>query len=290
MEHNCNYRNCSLGIGQAIGISNRINSWSNYFGAYFGDKLSPLSDTTNLASAITNTEIMTHIKYMMYTTFPSFFITLLIFLFIGFNYDFHTSSNDINEILNILKNKFNVTPLLFLVPILTIFLIIKKIPAIPVLIIGTLLGAVFSFFFQSKLLNELSDNSLSKSQAHYKTIINSMSSSINLKDTNYELNNVIKIKYKKQSPSEKIDPEKINLSEDKLEKLLNGETIMIDYSSALNFEENHPVKIEALKRSDLLKSGGMSNVKYNLANYMCYDIWWSYASKWFFEENCSTNY
>ena len=64
---------------------------------------------------------MTHIKYMMYTTFPSFFITLLIFLVIGFNYDFQTSSNDINEILNILKNKFNVTPLLFLVPILTIF-------------------------------------------------------------------------------------------------------------------------------------------------------------------------
>ena len=98
-------------------------------------------------------------------------------------------------------------------------------------------------FFQSKLLNELSDNSLSKSQAHYKTIINSMSISINLKDTNYELNNVTKIKFK-QSPSEKIDPEQKKLSQDKLEKLLNGETIMIDYSSALNFEENHPVKIE----------------------------------------------
>ena len=248
-----------LGIGQAIGISTGLIAGAIISGAYFGDKLSPLSDTTNLASAITNTKIMTHIKYMMYTTFPSFFITLLIFLVIGFNYDFHTSSNDINEILNILENKFNVTPLLFLVPILTIFLIIKKIPAIPVLIIGTLLGAIFSFFFQSKLLNELSDNSLSKSQAHYKTIINSMSSSINLKDTNYELNNVIKIKYN-QSPSEKIDPELSNLSQDKLEKLLNGETIMIDYSSALNFEENHPVKIEALKRSDLLKSGGMSGM------------------------------
>ena len=114
-----------LGIGQAIGISTGLIAGAIISGAYFGDKLSPLSDTTNLASAITNTEIMTHIKYMMYTTFPSFFITLLIFLVIGFNYDFQTSSNDINEILNILKNKFNVTPIIFSAN-LTIFLIIKK--------------------------------------------------------------------------------------------------------------------------------------------------------------------
>ena len=116
-------------------------------GAYFGDKMSPLSDTTNLAPAMAGTDLFTHIKYMMYTTIPSFIITLILFLVLGFQSDVSSAQN-IDELLLVLSTSFNITPWLFLVPIMVILLIIKKVPAIPSLLIGTLLGGFFAVIFQ----------------------------------------------------------------------------------------------------------------------------------------------
>ena len=140
-----------LGIGNVLGISEGLIAGSIISGAYFGDKLSPLSDTTNLAAAMSGTNLFTHIKYMMYTTIPSFIITLIIFFFLGISIEI-TSNQNINELLDTLNLTFNINLWLFIVPLTVIFLIIKKTPAIPALLAGTLLGGAFAIIFQPQLL------------------------------------------------------------------------------------------------------------------------------------------
>ena len=131
-----------LGIGKALGISEGLIGGAIISGAYFGDKMSPLSDTTNLAPAMAGTDLFTHIRYMMYTTIPSFIITLIIFLFLGFSVS-ESNTQNIQELLIALDNSFVISPWLFLVPISVIFMIIKKIPALPALLAGTLMGGLF---------------------------------------------------------------------------------------------------------------------------------------------------
>ena len=140
-----------LGIGQALDIPLGLIGGAIISGAYFGDKMSPLSDTTNLAAAITGTNLFTHIKYMMYTTVPSFVITLIIFLIIGLNFNVSTNQ-DINELLDTLEMSFNISLWLLIVPILVIILIANKVSAIPALLIGTLLGGIFGTLFQKELI------------------------------------------------------------------------------------------------------------------------------------------
>ena len=113
-----------LGIGKALGISEGLIGGAIISGAYFGDKMSPLSDTTNLAPAMAGTDLFTHIRYMMYTTIPSFIITLIIFLFLGFSVS-ESNTQNIQELLIALDNSFVISPWLFLVPISVIFMIIK---------------------------------------------------------------------------------------------------------------------------------------------------------------------
>ena len=96
-------------------------------GAYFGDKMSPLSDTTNLAPAMAGAELFDHIRYMAYTTIPTIVITLIIFTFIGFGLD-TSGTPDISDKLTAIDAAFNINPLLFIVPAIVIFLIIKKTP------------------------------------------------------------------------------------------------------------------------------------------------------------------
>ena len=118
-----------LGIGKALGISEGLIGGAIISGAYFGDKMSPLSDTTNLAPAMAGTDLFTHIRYMMYTTIPNFIITLIIFLFLGFGIEENNTQN-IQELLTAIKSSFNISPWLFLVPVAVIAMIIKKIPAL----------------------------------------------------------------------------------------------------------------------------------------------------------------
>ena len=95
-------------------------------GAYFGDKMSPLSDTTNLAPAMAGVDLFTHIRYMSYTTIPSICITLIILVFLGLNIDTQTSAGDISIIQNAINSKFNISIWLFTVPTIVIGLIIKN--------------------------------------------------------------------------------------------------------------------------------------------------------------------
>jgi NhaC family Na+:H+ antiporter len=132
-------------------------------GAYFGDKMSPLSDTTNLASAISGTDLYTHIKYMMYTTFPTFIITFIVFCIITLNLSSY-NSNDANEIgliSEILNEDFYISPLLFAIPGSVLILAYLKVKPVIALSVGVLFAVIFSVIFQSNILEQI-DISTSK--------------------------------------------------------------------------------------------------------------------------------
>ncbi len=143
-----------LGIGQAMDIHTGLIAGAIISGAYFGDKMSPMSDTTNLAPAVAGTDLFTHIRYMMWTTIPSIVITLLIFLVIGFFVGEGGSTDEINGILSAIEGSFYITPWLFLVPAVVVLMIIKKVPAIPALFAGALLGGVAALVFQPDIINQ----------------------------------------------------------------------------------------------------------------------------------------
>ncbi len=179
-----------LGIGQALGLPTGLIGGAIISGAYFGDKMSPLSDTTNLAPAMVGTDLFTHIRYMMYTTIPSFTITLIIFLVIGFTY-ITSGEQDINELLSAISNSFNVSGWLFLVPILVIALIIKKTPAIPALLIGTLLGGIFAVIFQSEVVMSITNADTLNFSSAYMAVINAMGSDIAINTDNEMIDNLL---------------------------------------------------------------------------------------------------
>jgi NhaC family Na+:H+ antiporter len=133
-----------MGIGVTLGYHEGLIGGAIISGAYFGDKMSPLSDTTNLAPAMAGTDLFTHIRYMTITTFPSMGITLLIFLFIGFGIDTKGSVANMEGVLSAIDSTFNINLILFVVPGLVIFLIIRKVSPLPALLAGTLLGGVFA--------------------------------------------------------------------------------------------------------------------------------------------------
>lgn len=138
-----------MGIGSGLGIPAEITAGAIISGAYMGDKLSPLSDTTNLAPAMAGSDIFEHIRAMLATTIPSFIITIVLFIFIGRRYsDLGVDTQSLNEIFNSLSQNFTITPLLFIVPLITIILVVKKVPAIPGLFCGTLIGGVAAVIFQ----------------------------------------------------------------------------------------------------------------------------------------------
>ena len=180
-----------LGIGNALDISNGLIAGAIISGAYFGDKMSPLSDTTNLAPAMSGTDLFTHIRYMMYTTIPSFLISLLIFLFIGLSMDNTQNSDDITNMLMAIESSYNISPWLFLVPLIVLLLIMKKVPALPVLFAGTLLGGFFAIIFQPHLIEELSGIDSNFFQASYVSVINAMGSETSINTSNEMINDLL---------------------------------------------------------------------------------------------------
>ena len=180
-----------LGIGKAYELGEGLIAGAIISGAYFGDKMSPLSDTTNLAPAMAGTDLITHIKYMMYTTIPSFSITLILFLFIGFSGDGGSNSDDIVQLQLALQEKFNITPWLFLVPVGVIFMIIKKVPAVPALLAGAILGGVFGIIFQPNIIETVAGISDDFITASYKAVIDAMTTDISVTTSNEMINELL---------------------------------------------------------------------------------------------------
>ena len=182
-----------LGIGKAEGFSDGVIAGAIISGAYFGDKISPLSDTTVLASSMNKVPMFKHIRYLMYTTVPSIVITLIIFLILGLS---HTGNdaNLVNEYTNVLKAKFNITPWLMIVPALTAIMIARRLPALIVLGLSTLLAAVAALFFQPDIIREIGAGiSGTESQAKilFTGTIESIYNSVSVDTGNPEVNQLV---------------------------------------------------------------------------------------------------
>ncbi|TDO05729.1 transporter (NhaC family) [Sunxiuqinia elliptica] len=180
-----------LGIGKAIGISAPIVAGAIISGAYFGDKISPLSDTTNLAPAMAGTDLFTHIKYMQFTTVPSMILTLILFSIIGFNYDFSQTVTDVAVVKTVIGESFNTTPWLFIVPVVLFVIIILKVPPIPSLMIGTLLGGAFAVIFQPEIIQTIATNASSYAEASYICFMQSMFGEVKLATHDADVNKLL---------------------------------------------------------------------------------------------------
>ncbi len=143
-----------LGIGQALGVNMPWTAGAIISGAYFGDKMSPLSDTTILASSTVRVDLFEHIKYMMYTTVPSFALTLLIFLVAGFSFD-ASQEISVEHYINGLDAKFNISLFTLIVPLVTGILIAKKTPSIITLFISSVLAGITALVLQPDVLHEI---------------------------------------------------------------------------------------------------------------------------------------
>lgn len=179
-----------LGIGNAMGIDKPIIAGAIISGAYFGDKMSPLSDTTNLAPAMAGTDLFTHIRYMMFTTVPSMSLTLIIFLIIGFNYNFDVQGSGIGVVQSAIAETFHITPWLFLVPAILFFIILNKVQPLPSLAAGVVLGGIFAVIFQPHIITQLSgiDNNYIKSS--YVAVMEAMYGSVSIVTKDQTINDL----------------------------------------------------------------------------------------------------
>jgi NhaC family Na+:H+ antiporter len=180
-----------LGIGKAIGLSEAVVAGAIISGAYFGDKMSPLSDTTNLAPAMAGTDLFTHIRYMVYTTVPSLIITLIIFIFIGFNSDFSTAMANVGTVKTAIEGTFNTSPLLFLVPVILLTIIILKVPPLPALLAGTLMGGIFAIIFQPAIIKDVAGIAENYTKASYISVMQSMFGDVTLVTTDESVNELL---------------------------------------------------------------------------------------------------
>lgn len=140
-----------IGIGSAMGISSGMIAGAVISGAYFGDKMSPLSDTTNLAPAMAGTDLFTHIRYMTYTTLPSIIVTLVVFTILSFFIQ-STGEAETSSLLTDIKSFFVISPWLFIVPLAVVLLILLKVKPLLSLLAGIVLALVFAVLFQPSLL------------------------------------------------------------------------------------------------------------------------------------------
>ncbi len=182
-----------VGIGSALDISLGMTAGAVLSGAYFGDKLSPLSDTTNLAPAMAGGELFSHIRYMSMTTVPTYIVALLVFIVIGFFID-TSGTTDTQAILDSIDASFNINGWLFLVPVAVVFLIVKKAPPLLALLIGTLLGGVFALIFQPGIVATIGGSENLDFVSGYKGVLNAITVNTQIATDDPALNDLFSAK------------------------------------------------------------------------------------------------
>lgn len=178
-----------IGIGKAIGLPLGMVAGAVLSGAYFGDKLSPLSDTTNLAPAMAGGELFSHIRYMTLTTVPSIVITLVVFTIIGLTMDV-SGTTDSAVISEAIKASFNISGWLFIVPIIVIGMIIKKTKPLVALMVGTLLGGLFAIIFQPDIVTKVAGAESLTIRSAYQGVMNAMTVDTAITTENEALNDL----------------------------------------------------------------------------------------------------
>lgn len=176
-----------IGIGKALGIPVGMVAGAVISGAYFGDKLSPLSDTTNLAPAMAGGDLFSHIRYMTLTTVPSILVTMVVFIILSFTISSEGNA-DTAQMLQSIDSVFNINLWLFTVPLLVIVLIVKKTPPLVALFVGTVLGAISALVFQQEVLLNLAGTSTAEST--YRVIMDSITVSTQIETSNPMLNDL----------------------------------------------------------------------------------------------------
>ncbi len=147
-----------LGVGEALGIDKAWTAGAIISGAYFGDKMSPLSDTTILASSATRVDLFVHIRYMMHTTVPALTVSLVIFLIAGLGHDLGTTVN-VAQYTNGLSSTFNISLWTLLVPLVTGVLIARKVPSLIVLFTSSILAGIMALILQPHILCQIANDS-----------------------------------------------------------------------------------------------------------------------------------
>ncbi|MCD2259207.1 Na+/H+ antiporter NhaC family protein [Psychroserpens luteolus] len=256
-----------VGIGTALGINPGMIAGAVISGAYFGDKMSPLSDTTNLAPAMAGTDLFTHIKYMAFTTVPTIIVTLIVFGIISVSIE-STGSSDTTFILGTIDNYFNITPWLFLVPVAVVGLILLKTKPLVALASGVVLAIIFAFIFQPKLIDTITDSST-------KTVVNSV-----FTDTNIEISDKEYLAALSETDLERINNDEGRLanlfSDDDLKGLYTIESLKEFFSS--NYQDASIIQTKAenleklitIKRlKKLFSSGGMNGMIWTILLIVC---------------------
>lgn len=141
-----------IGAAAGMGLSLEITAGAIISGAYFGDKMSPLSETTNLSPAVAGTDLFTHIGHMVWTTLPSITIALILYTIIGFNIDSSASAEDLDITMRLLQDNFTIN-LIMLLPVIALLVMAhKKLPAIPTILVGAMLGVALAVIFQQQAI------------------------------------------------------------------------------------------------------------------------------------------
>jgi NhaC family Na+:H+ antiporter len=147
-----------IGVAMGLGLSPAIAAGAIISGAYFGDKMSPLSDTTNLAPAVVDTDIFTHIRHMAWTTGPSFVIALIIFSAIGLGVDASADASSLDQLMITLDANFNISFIALLPLAVVFYFAYKKVPPLPTILFGALLGGVLAVFLQPESVLRFADS------------------------------------------------------------------------------------------------------------------------------------
>jgi len=256
-----------IGIGSALGIPTGMIAGAVISGAYFGDKMSPLSDTTNLAPAMAGTDLFTHIRYMTYTTVPTLLITLIAFSVISMSID-TSGSTDVSLILKTIDATFNITPWLFLVPVAVIVLILLKTKPLIALGTGIILAIIFALIFQGPTIEKITDSK-------GKTIVEAVLTDINIPiDDSKYMANLTEQDLEQIKSNEHLAP---LFDEDKdVDKNFTNDELSKIFSSG-NYDQttlnnkvtsvNGLITIEKLKK--LFNSGGMKGMIWTILLICC---------------------
>ena len=180
-----------IGVAAGLGMSPAITAGAIVSGAYFGDKISPVSETTNLAPAVAGSNLFDHIRHMTWTTIPSLIMALIIFSVLGFNANAVADDSQIRSISEALQQHFAISPLM-LVPLLVLMaMAVKKVPAFPTVFIGALLGGVWAVLFQPQLIAKMVDPELNGVLGTLKVVWTTLHGGFVIETQNVELDKLL---------------------------------------------------------------------------------------------------
>ena len=179
-----------IGIGKALGFDVGVVAGAVISGAYFGDKMSPLSDTTNLAAAVAGSDLFDHIKYMMITTVPTISIALIFFIIYNL-LNLPIENITTTDYIESIKDFFFISPVLFIVPAIVILMIVKKINPVISLFVGTILAALFALIFQSELISNIINQDSTGELSTYRIIMDAIVSETSIETNTLFLNELL---------------------------------------------------------------------------------------------------